>query len=166
MAAFAWAPMGADDVPAVMDIAARLHPGLPERRDVFDERRRLFPDGCRVYANAAGAVAGYGVAYPWRLHTIPKLDAFIGALPAAPDCLFVHDVALLPEARGHGGAEDFIGLMRGVVRTQGLAALACVSVYGTDVFWSRLGFAAVACDEVGGYGDTAKYMIAAAPPAR
>ena len=157
--------MAARHFDAVAAIAARLHPDLPERPEVFAERARLFPDGCRVLRRASGGIAGYGIAYPWRLHSVPPLDGFVERLPDRADCLYVHDVAILPEARGQRGAERFVALIRAAARARGIARLSCVSVYGTDVFWRRFGFTAdpsptlAAC--LTAYGESAKYMVAA-----
>ena len=103
---------------AIAAIAALIHPDLPERPEVFDERRNLFPEGCQALVATSGAIAGYEIAYPWTLHSVPTLDAFVGRLPDKPDCLYVHDVAILPEARGRRGAERYIELIRAAARTK------------------------------------------------
>jgi GNAT superfamily N-acetyltransferase len=161
---FRWAPILPPDWGAIAAIAALIHPDLPERPEVFDERRNLFPEGCQALVATSGAIAGYGIAYPWTLHSVPTLDAFIGRLPDKPDCLYVHDVAILPEARGRRGAERYIELIRAAARTARIARLACVSVYGTDAMWRKYGFSvdpspAVAA-KMQSYGESAKYMTA------
>lgn len=49
----------------------------------------------------------------------------------------------------------------------GIAALALVSVYGTDEFWGRWGFREVCVSELNAklssYGTSAKYMVCALP---
>ena len=71
-----WRPARTTDLPAISAIAARIHPDLPERPDVFAEKMLLYPDGCRVLV-ADDAIAGYGLAHPWRQHRIPPLDGFL-----------------------------------------------------------------------------------------
>lgn len=158
-----WLPLEVADLDAVDRIGRAIHPGLPERPEVFAEKRALFPEGA-LKAVGAGTMLGYGLAHPWRLGAIPALDAFLGTLPADADCLYVHDVALLEAARGHGLAGSFVAAMRAVARARGLAALACASVYGTTVLWSRYGFETVddpnLAGKLAGYGDTARYMVA------
>jgi hypothetical protein len=90
-----WRPAHASDLPAVSTIAARIHPDLPERPEVFAEKMRLYPDGCRVLATDDGIV-GYGLAHPWMQHRIPPLDGFLEQLPGDADCLYLHDIAVLP----------------------------------------------------------------------
>ncbi len=159
-----WRPSTPDDIAAIGDIENVVHVVFgQERPEVHRERMTLFPDGHRVLIKDA-RIVGYSVAYPWRLSDVPKLDTFLGRLPAPAECMFVHDVAMLPEAQGHGAAKAFITHVTDVARQLGLNKLALVSVYGTTVVWSRLGFHITL--PLGGphaleiYGDTAAYMTA------
>jgi GNAT superfamily N-acetyltransferase len=161
---FDWAPAAHADLAEIGAIAARIHPELPERPEVFEERWRLFPAGCQVLADRSGRIAGYGLSYPWKLRAIPPLDAFIGRLPSDADCLYVHDVAVLPEARGQRAAHRYVQWARGAATALHIPSLACVSVYGTYTLWERFGFSTVASpaieNHLGSYGGTARYMVA------
>src|SRR4051812_31001596 len=75
-----WRAMEPGDLSAVMNIAAVVHPALPEKIEVFAERLALFPRGCHVLDGDDG-VEGYVVAHPWRALSIPPLDSLIGQLP-------------------------------------------------------------------------------------
>jgi GNAT superfamily N-acetyltransferase len=157
-----WRRAHATDLPAIGAIAARIHPDLPERPEVFAEKMRLYPDGCRVLA-AGNEIAGYGLAHPWMQHRVPPLDGFLDQLPNAADCLYVHDVAVLPDFRG-GVTRDYVATIEGLARASGIAALALVSVYGTRVLWERLGFRPVTPDaalraKLSSYGASATYML-------
>ena len=94
-----WRLARASDLPAISKIAARIHPDLPESPEVFAEKMRLYPDGCRVLV-ADDGIVGYGLAHPWMQHRIPPLDGFLEQLPGDADCLYLHDVAVLPDFRG------------------------------------------------------------------
>src|SRR6478735_3843802 len=94
-----WRKAELSDLPDIMTIATVVHPDLPERSDVIAEKIRLGSDGCRVLS-VDGRIAGYGLSHLWMLQQIPPLDDFLHALPAAPDCLYIHDVAVLPACRG------------------------------------------------------------------
>lgn len=153
-----WSPLGAGDLGGLCEIAALAHPDLPERVEVFGEKLRLFPAGCLKYS-LGGRMAGYGLAHPWELHSAPKLDAFLGALPPEPGCVYIHDVALRPEARGRGAAAAFVRHAEGLARERGLRALALVSVYGTAPLWGRLGFRPDDGPDLAGYGKDARYMV-------
>ena len=157
-----WRRARATDIEAISAIAARIHPELPECRDVLWEKIRLCPDGCRVLA-AGDEIAGYGLAHPWIRRQIPPLDGFLGQLPDAADCLYIHDVAVLPEVRG-GLARAYVAEIEQLARSSGITTLALVSVYGTHVLWKRLGFEPVTPDasprdKLASYGASATYML-------
>ncbi|RQH15630.1 GNAT family N-acetyltransferase [Bradyrhizobium sp. RP6] len=157
-----WRPAHPSDLPAIGAIAARIHPDLPESPEVFAEKMRLYPDGCRVLV-AGDEIAGYGLAHPWKQHQIPPLDGFLERLPADADCLYLHDIAVLPDRRG-GVARAFMTAIAELARASGIATLALVSVYTTRPLWERLGFRPVAADaalraKLACYGEGATYML-------
>lgn len=155
-----WHPLGSGDLEALCAIAAAAHPNLPERVEVFAEKLRLFPEGCLKFT-LGGRMAGYGLSHPWALNSAPRLDAFMGPLPEAPGCLYIHDVALLPAASGRGAAHAFARHAEALARDRGLRRLALVSVYGTARLWARMGFKAArpAGLDLAGYGSEAEYMV-------
>ncbi|WP_456618220.1 MULTISPECIES: GNAT family N-acetyltransferase [unclassified Bradyrhizobium] len=157
-----WRPARASDLPAISAIAARIHPDLPERADVLAEKMRLYPDGCLVLA-AGNEIAGYGLSHPWNQHRIPPLDGFLERLPDDADCLYVHDVVVLPDSRG-GVARAYVTAIEQLARSRGIATLALVSVYATRPLWERFGFRPVTADaglraKLESYGASATYML-------
>jgi GNAT superfamily N-acetyltransferase len=145
------------------EIAAWIHPDLPERPEVFAEKMRLFPEGCLVLCTGE-AIVGYGIAHPWKLRRIPPLDGFLESLPSDADCFYVHDVAVLPAFRGGRTAEPYIQTIETLATSAGIGFLTLVSVYGTASLWERFGFRMVTADvalrtKLHSYGETAKYMI-------
>jgi GNAT superfamily N-acetyltransferase len=156
-----WIPLLPQHLDRVNEIADEIHTSLPERPEVFEEKCRLFPDGCRVLVRN-DHVLGYGVSHPWLLARIPPLDQFLQALPDHPTCLYLHDIVVLPEARGQNAAENFVKLLEDVAARRSIPHLALVSVYGTDALWSRHGFAVAdkpaLAAKLRTYGPTAKYM--------
>ena len=157
-----WRPAHDSDLPAISAIAARIHPALPERPEVFAEKMRLYPDGCRVLV-AGDEIAGYGLAHPWKRHQIPPLDRFLERLPEDADCLYVHDVAVLPDRRG-GVSRAYVTGIAELARASGIATLALVSVYTTLPLWEHLGFHPVTADaalhvKLASYGKGATYML-------
>lgn len=158
-----WRTAGPSDLDGMLAVQARVHTLLQERREVFADKLRLFGEGCLVLADADGRCLGYGLSHPWRLGGAPPLDALIGSPPAGADCLFIHDVALLPDARGGGAGRAYVGHAERAARRHGLAALALVSVYGTVPIWGRCGFtpddAPGTAPTLVAYGDTARYMV-------
>ncbi len=158
-----WRPLSPSDFQAVDRIAQAIHVDLFERTEVLFDKVAFFPQGCRKLT-AANETVGYAIAHPWYLNEIPAIDCFLPVRPEPPDCLFIHDVAVLPSARGSNAAGGFLALLRPLAKARGLRFFACVSVYGTDRLWSRHGFTPVSRPEIDAklqdYGPTAIYMAA------
>jgi GNAT superfamily N-acetyltransferase len=156
-----WRPATAADLDAIERIGNAIHVNLQERPEVFANKLALFPQGCFVLARN-GAVTGYGIAHPWTLGSVPPLDTLMAALPPSPDCLYIHDVVVLPAGRGQGAAGLLVDVFEAAARQHALASLALVSVYGTYVFWERYGFQTTPdpelADRLKSYGETARYM--------
>ena len=96
-------------------------------------------------------------------HRIPPLDGLLEQLPGDADCLYLHDVAVLPDFRG-GIARDYVIAIEQLARASGIATLALVSIYATRPLWQRLGFRPVIADaelraKLASYGDSATYML-------
>ncbi|WP_296706191.1 GNAT family N-acetyltransferase [Rhodoblastus sp.] len=161
--AFSWRPMAAADLETVSRIAGKVHALLPERPDVLAEKFRLFPRGCFIFESDK-AMLGYAIAHPWMLGDIPPLDGFLNELPKTPECLYLHDAALLPEGRGHSASPRLIEDLRRVAASIDLHWLALVSVYRTYLLWGRFGFSTVQdpalSDKLSTYGPSAQYMTA------
>lgn len=159
----AWLPLSPSDFDAVDRIAQSVHVDIYERTEVLFDKANFFPQGCRKFVRG-GAMLGYAIAHPWFINEIPEINEFLPKRDDPPDCLFLHDVAVLPAARGSNAAGEFLALLRPLARARGLRFLACVSVYGTDRLWSRFGFTVISRPEIDakldGYGPTAKYMVA------
>lgn len=153
--------MVAADLPAIAAVADRVHPDYPEDDAVFAERLRLYPAGCLVLATAQGLVA-YAVSHPWHHLQPPALNSLLGALPAEPSTYYIHDVALLPEARGSGAGSALVARWVAQARAAGVETLSLVAVNGSHAFWRRHGFVAVDAPELrsklSSYDDAARLM--------
>lgn len=154
-----WRPMRAADLAAVSRAAAAIHPGYPEADAVFAERLALCPEGCAVLDDG-GALAGYALTHPWRYGTPPKLDTLLGAVPADADTWYLHDVALLPHARGRGAAGAVVERVAALAGARGLATLSLVAVNDSRPVWEARGFrvAADAAPDLSSYGGVAWFM--------
>jgi ribosomal protein S18 acetylase RimI-like enzyme len=159
-----WRPMTTADLAAVEVIGARAHPDHPEDPAIFAERLRLYPQGCLVL-HEDGCLLGYAVAHPWLFGCPPSLNTLLGALPAQPDTLYIHDIAVLPEARHSGAGAAVLRRLAEQARACGAASLSLVAVGRSHGFWERQGF--VTHDDAGlraklpSYGDTARFMVGA-----
>ena len=164
MSAPRWRAMRADDLAGVKAISDIVHRGLPERTEVLAEKRMLFPQGAFVLEQG-GALSGYALAHPFTQGALPALDTLLGALPASADCLYLHDITILPASRGQGFSRALVDMLCAVARRCGLRALALTSVYGTENFWASCGFEERAApgmdDKLASYGGPAIYMTRA-----
>lgn len=142
-----WRAMTTLDLPDVESIAAAVHPDFPEDTKVFAERQRLYPDGTRLF-ELGGTPAGYILSHPWRFKALPELNALLGTIPDDADTYYLHDLALLPRARGTGAAAMIVGDILRHARTAGFANMSLVAVNGSLPFWHKHGFRAVKAPEL------------------
>ncbi len=158
-----WRPMAAGDLDAVATVAGLSFPDHFEGRECFENRLSLNPGGCFVLAGAHGAVKGYLVAYPWREGDAPALNTLIEAIPTDAAVMYLHDLALHPEARSGGWTAPIIARLATESKTAGWPALALVAVNDAAPFWEGRGFTVVETAEMAGklagYGPDARYMI-------
>lgn len=160
-----WRAMYADDLPEVNRIAAVVHPDYPESPAVFAERLDLFADGCWVAGDGAGQLHGYAITHPALLGQPPALDSLLQALPAAADCLYLHDVALLASARSAGLGTALLGLMRQCAQARTIGALALVAVNNSAPYWRGRGFHdyphadAALAHKIASYDADAQYLV-------
>jgi GNAT superfamily N-acetyltransferase len=154
--------MDPTDLSEVERIGDAIHPAYPEEAGVFAERLRLYPAGCFVLENEAG-IEGYAVSHPWLFGQPPKLDSRLGRLPARPDTFYIHDIALLPGARGRRYGAAIVARSARLAETMGLETMSLIAVSGSEPFWRRNGFESVAvlAAEAGllSYGKAAHFMV-------
>lgn len=156
-----WRPMRTADLASVVALADQIHRDHPERPEVFAERLALAPATC--FALAKGdALLGYALAHPWA-GAPPKLDSLLGAPPARPDHLYLHDVALTRAARGRGAARAVVATLDSVARRLGLGEMRLIAVSGSAPAWARLGFRDSDAPRPASYGADARAMRRCVP---
>lgn len=160
-----WRQMHPADLDAVIAIAGRVHPDFPEAREVFADKLRLHAAGALVLENGT-AVAGYCFAHPWHGTQPAPLNTLLGTLPASADALYLHDLALLPEAQGAGAGAAAIAILLSRAASLRLDRLCLVAVNGSLPYWSRHGFVVTDAPELraklASYGADARFMVRAA----
>lgn len=161
-----WRPLLPSDLPALGAIAAQVHPGFPEDDAVFAERLRLYPQGALLLV-LAGRPAGYVLSHPWRFGQVPALNALLGEIPANADTYYLHDLALLPSARGSGAAAAIVKKLSDIAAEAGFARMSLVAVNGSQGFWHKQGFVAEALPgletKLASYEASARLMVARLP---
>lgn len=139
--------------------------GLLESQAVF-ARRLASPANCSLVIVEQGRVCAYLAAYrSCRGKVTPLHGDFEPAEP--PDTLYLHDMAVHPDAAGQGLARQL--LAAAWAQGLGLAMAALVSVQGSQPYWARQGFALQALDDaaqrarLASYGADAVYMARPLP---
>lgn len=158
-----WRRMTEADLPAVPPISDVVHGQYTERLEVFAERLTLYPQGCFVLEKE-GEIIGYLVTHPWHEYQPVDLDVLLGEIPAETDTYFLHDIALLPAARGSGAGAEAVRLVLDHARGAGFAQVALVAVNGADSFWATRGFVKDEADAIvrklhASYGEGVYYMV-------
>ena len=134
-----WRRMTQPDLARVERVADVVHPDYPEDDAVFAERLRLYAAGCLV-SETDGVIQGYAIGHPCLRQQPPALNTLLGGLPRDADCFHIHDLALLPAARGlrlgNGAVDCFVQQ----ARAMGLAHMSLIAVGKSLNFWRRNGF--------------------------
>nr|WP_294810033.1 GNAT family N-acetyltransferase [uncultured Sphingomonas sp.] len=152
-----WRPMRAGDLAAVSAISDAVHGHYTEPVAVYAERLALHPAGCRVF-ECEGEVAGYLISHPWHRQNPPKLGARLGAIPADADTFYLHDIALLPSARGTDAGKIALDLVVGDARALSFTDITLMAVGGADRYWAAQGFDIVPREADPSYGAGAHLM--------
>lgn len=155
--------MTSNDLAAVEAIAAVVHLSYPEHGEVFAERRQRYAPGCWVFAAENAPPLAYIISHPWLLLEPPPLDSLLGALPPEPDTYYIHDIALLPQARGSGAAGTIVQKLVTHARAIGMHRMSLIAVNASTPFWVRHAFevhpAPSLADKLSSYDADAKLMI-------
>lgn len=151
-----WRPMRQTDLPTVKAMSDAVHGAYTEDMAVYAERLALYPDGCRVFERD-GALLGYLIAHPWRSNAPPALGNLLGAIPTTADIYYLHDLALLPQARGSGAGASGTAAAIAQARASGYTRMMLMAVGGADSFWARQGFARLP-SRIASYGKEACLM--------
>lgn len=151
------------DIAHVLSVQkACYRPELIESDATFLRKMAMFPDGCWGAFHSVG-LAGYVFGHPWvRGRPVPLNSSDYG-LPQDPDCMYLHDLAVLPTMRGTGVAPLLVRRLAEVGVRMGVAAFALVAVQGSEAYWARWGFKAQSSFEYG-LSVPASYMVCDGAP--
>jgi ribosomal protein S18 acetylase RimI-like enzyme len=138
---------------------------LCEALDVFQNRIERFGQYYKV-AIIDDSVVGYMICFPWTLGDTPiNNEKFPENIPQ-PNCFYIHDITLLPQARGTGLAKAMIEESYKMARELGFSQVELVSVSQSGNYWDKVGFEAYAditekkrASILKVYGEGARLMI-------
>lgn len=157
-----WRELSVNDIQSVVRVADEVHPGLPEIKQVFVERVKLFQDGClALVEDESNEFCGYAISHPICRCQPPTLNTFLGEISPNADQYYIQDLAILPKLRGRGSAKECIDKILEIAKRFPTTSL--ISVYGTAPFWNRFGFTPVEINEtlrakLRDYGEDAIYL--------
>lgn len=161
--------MTAADLPAVVDVQVACHTkGTVESKESLQAKLSASPSTCLI-ASLESNVVGYLISLPWEFANPPQLNAQTCQLPASPNCLHLHDLAVLPRARQFGAGRTLVHAALAQVETQNLQRASLISLRDSAPFWRRHGFRAVPQSAplkaiLSSYGEGVVYMELALDP--
>ena len=112
---------------------------LRESPEVFSDRMERFGEYFRV-AFMGERMVGYMISFPWKLGDTPVNNQKFPAVLPEPDCFYIHDIALLPEARGQGISRAMLDEAYQTALQLGFDAVSLVAVGQSGSFWDKVGF--------------------------
>lgn len=130
-----WAAIVAIENAAYTDIA-------PESKDTLRSRVLLSPETCFLAVNDDDAVLGCCFAHRWVSQGAPALHEVVQTLPESKN-LYLHDLAVAPEARGLGVASLLCRELLARAGQKRFLSITLVSVQNSADFWKKFGFVEV-----------------------
>lgn len=154
------------DLPAIMRIQAQCYTAIvPESAASMGAKIQASPDTCLVASAGTDAdLCAYFLAVPWRFDSPPSLDQAHCTLPAEPDCLYLHDLAVAPARRSTGAGHALVQKMLAVFRDSPFDKACLIAIQGARTYWQKHGFepvlplAPALHHQISGYGADARYM--------
>jgi predicted N-acetyltransferase YhbS len=151
------------DLPAVLEIQAICYTEVtPESKASLHAKLSASQSTCLI-ASLEGYTVGYLIALPWEFSNPPALNAQTCRLPPSPSCLYLHDLAVTPDARRFGTGRALVEAFLTRLKRLGLGRASLVAVQNSAPYWERYGFRAVPQSEslkakLATYGMSVLYM--------
>lgn len=158
--------MRPNDIPALESIALACYPAdFFESTRAFQSKLEQSASSCFVACKRT-QVVGYLIAMPALLSSPPLLNTETKTLPADPDTLYLHDLALMPDCRGTGIGAALVAAFFAEQMAFQLPNAALVAIQNSAPYWRRYGFAPAETtidlgDKIASYGRDASYMVKA-----
>lgn len=155
--------MQPDDLAQVIAIQDQCYLSLaPESLACYQAKLAASANTCFV-AEIEQNIAAYMIALPWNSAEPPAFNALSCPLPARPDCLYLHDLAVSPEARKAKVGQALVERFFILANTLQLNKMCLIAVDGAHTYWQRFDFVAqtnnsVITAKLAGYGEQAQFM--------
>ncbi|MBM9888072.1 MULTISPECIES: GNAT family N-acetyltransferase [Deefgea] len=148
----------ANDIQAILEIQAACYPADFIESAATLQRKQALAPKCSWLIEIEGQTLGYLFCHPWHGNTPPALGQKLAELPAHADRFYIHDLAILPTARGQQLADRLIQHALEWAKQSQFSQAMLVAVLGADSFWRKHQFTTQAAVEFSGYGDKAVCM--------
>lgn len=135
-----WRFMNKSDLAAICEIASICHPDYPEDEAVLAQKQMLASQSCYILEKDE-IPSGYILAHPWKTGNIPPLNQLLDGLPQDADTLYLHDIAILPDARSGGVGSIGLKILYQQAKALGYDTMSLVAVNNSAPFWLKQGFA-------------------------
>ncbi|MBD1573499.1 GNAT family N-acetyltransferase [Vibrio sp. S17_S38] len=137
---------------------------LAEDIDILKIKSDVSPETCFVCMDDDEQVLGYVLAHPWESEEPPHINQDISdrkEVVSVEDAstLYIHDLAINPDARGAGIAQALIENLLMHADALNINRISLVAVQGMASFWAKYGFKSVKSDCTDSYGDDAQLMV-------
>lgn len=128
------------DLPSILHVQRQCYRSeLLEGGETFRRKILGFPEGC-LGLEREGRLGGYLFCQPWRFGEVVPLDDASGTSPPGSDCLYLHDLSVIPAWRGSGAATELLEAAFTMARVRGFTRFGLVAVQGSESFWKGRGF--------------------------
>ena len=132
--------LSADEIDAVLSVQERCYTvDLLEKRECFLHKVEIFRRGC-LGALLEGGLVGYGFFHPWISNWPIPLNDTTFLIPAEANCIYIHDVAVVPDRRASKCGAKLIEQVVETGQELGLYTYALVAVQNSESYWKRWGF--------------------------
>lgn len=116
------------------------------------------PQTCAVYTDHEGKVLAYLLAHPWESEIPPQLHEKV--ILTYSSTLYLHDLALVHEARGKNIGKKLVENLIDNAKTQGFVKILLVAVQNSTGFWTKFGFVNMPSKAIcSSYGESAQLMV-------
>jgi GNAT superfamily N-acetyltransferase len=130
-------PLTREDLPLVLVVQEDCYPlSLLEDKEIFSCRLHLFPEGC-LGAFDGGRLVGYVFSHPWSSGEIVPLHEPLECLPETPDCVYIHDIAVLRPWRKRGIADLLLARLFDLAHSYRIVYVGLVAVNNSEPYWEK-----------------------------
>jgi ribosomal protein S18 acetylase RimI-like enzyme len=119
---------------------------------VYNAIIEVFPEGA-YGAFCDNELVGYIFFHPYKYPAVKPLNSLL-ALSGDENCMYLHEIAVLPEYRAQHIPTRLLSAFDHVSQSHNLTLQSLVSVQNSIGFWEKKGFAVVREVNEGGYKDS------------